>query len=330
MKITFSGYYGKQNCGDDAFTLALPKLFPAKTKFEFTYGAPKNNDDLFILGAGNILLDYFLKPIPKDKEMYVLGGALAFDDEIKLLKEYKFKELIVRNKHDAALLTAHGFKAKYAPDVVFTMDVPKDLPNQIEKDPTKKMLGIMITDHLNTSPNRPSKITSYGHYFRLELAEIIEALSPWYHPVFIPMSHKRVDYDLRSLYEIESYLGYKTKATFVPPLPPRQMLKLVSELDLLLTMRFHGMIFATIAGTPFINLGLTKKSVLFCEENGLSDLSVPPFSLNTERFLKEQLKAAEKPDVSDKLLSISQNNKKELEVLKHYIKENWLNVKDKR
>jgi polysaccharide pyruvyl transferase WcaK-like protein len=71
-----------------------------------------------------------------------------------------------------------------------------------------------------------------------------------------------------------------------------QALGVVSHFDLVISMKFHGIMFAVNQGVPFINIAETRKTQRFCLENNLAHLSIPRYSLEKERFL-EVVKIAE-------------------------------------
>ena len=71
-----------------------------------------------------------------------------------------------------------------------------------------------------------------------------------------------------------------------------QALWLIRKFDLVISMKFHGIMFAVNQGVPFINVAETRKTQRFCTENDLAQLSIPRYSLEKERFL-EVVKIAE-------------------------------------
>lgn len=73
-------------------------------------------------------------------------------------------------------------------------------------------------------------------------------------------------------------------------LPPREMLRLIGGLDLLLGMRLHALIFAAVCSVPFLGLPYDPKVSTFLQmmDDGTSSA---PAALNSSR-LQEQLAAA--------------------------------------
>ena len=49
-------------------------------------------------------------------------------------------------------------------------------------------------------------------------------------------------------------------------------------------------------GRPFVNIGLTRKTQLLCEDNGFPQLSIPPYTI-THDTLMAAVKQAEDPQL---------------------------------
>jgi polysaccharide pyruvyl transferase WcaK-like protein len=83
-----------------------------------------------------------------------------------------------------------------------------------------------------------------------------------------------------------------------------QSLWLMKRFELVISMKFHGIMFAVNQGVPFINIAETRKTQLFCTENQLAHLSIPRYSLEKERFL-EVVKIAEAAETRDSIQTTS-------------------------
>jgi polysaccharide pyruvyl transferase WcaK-like protein len=83
-----------------------------------------------------------------------------------------------------------------------------------------------------------------------------------------------------------------------------QALWLISQFNLVISMKFHGIMFAVNQGVPFINIAETRKTQQFCIENELAQLSIPRYSLERERFL-EVVKLAEAHETRQAIQSTS-------------------------
>lgn len=318
---TVVGYYGKRNCGDDAFTFAIPRLLPPGSSVKFVHGSPPKDGSTLILGGGEVINDYFLDRMPKGRPFHILGAGIPYESMLPLLENHRVNEAVFRTRLDTKLAQEAGHDAYYAPDVTFVLDVPEgEGPVLPPKKSEKKYLGIMYTDKMNFAAREDMKNAAYGLYLKQEIAETIYALSEWYIPVFIPMSDFLYDYDVRSLLDILSFVplmkgGKGIDHVVLPYLGVQRTMKAISELDTLLTMRFHGLMFAVNVGTPVVNIGCTKKMVQFCREEGLERISVEPYTYTTDRCLAA-VKAAEDERMRESLLTISGAKKRQLATLK--------------
>ena len=83
-----------------------------------------------------------------------------------------------------------------------------------------------------------------------------------------------------------------------------QALWLIKQFELVISMKFHGIMFAVNQGVPFINIAETRKTQRFCAENGLAQLSIPRYSLERERFL-DVVKIAEAEETRESIRATS-------------------------
>lgn len=311
------GWYGRRNCGDDALQLAMSKVVGGDLTFSTR---PTKGDDPIILGGGDVIYPLYLGHIRKTgKRIKVLGAGIGYEEQATFLKGIA-DEVWLRNREDVELARLAGVDAHYTPDLAFSLEVGSapDLP--VSK---KKHLGVMVADTINvTGSHRDARHHSYADYFSWELAEGLRYLSEWYEIHFVPMSHYQYAYDIKMIYDIVNRLPGCSPNVLPEPLSPLDTLALVSKFDLLVTMRFHGLIFATIAHTPFVNIGLSRKTALFCREHGLSDLSLDPYSFEYTRF-QEFVKNAEQDGVRERLQVVHEEKKTQLAEVKKHIQECW-------
>ena len=110
-QLLITGYYNKQNTGDDLFYNIAEKLFINNKNYKTTIKSIDdiNNNiyyDSIVLFGGETLNEYFLGPISKLKEanqnikIYAFGVNIG--EDIDYIKHYliMFQYIVVRNKHD--------------------------------------------------------------------------------------------------------------------------------------------------------------------------------------------------------------------------------------
>lgn len=322
MKINIIGWYDKNNCGDESFKFVFNDIFKEHEIFYTTQEIIKDCD-YYILGGGDIVKSFYLDGIPNDVNFTAIGVGLGYESESLLLKEKNVSKIYTRNKSDVDLFKNIGIDSKYTPDIVFYIEKPDNISEKLESELPK--MGIVLTDHVNPSVvNINAKEYNYNEFFKWELAESLDELSKKYKIYFIALSDYYYAYDEKINLEIQTRMqsGYKTILLKETNSPKRAM-DLIQQMDVIITMKFHGIIFSTICNTPFINIGLSRKTNKFCEENNLKDLSFSPNTFNKEDLIKkvDYIKNNSK-DIKERLSIIDSKNKEEI---KNNIQE-WIKI----
>lgn len=309
-RIQVLGYYGKQNLGDDHFQLAFESLFGSKIDFLWTNDKVDPHRPL-IVGGGDVIKRSYLDRIPTGMPYYVLGAGLGYESELDLL-DYPIsgtlKEVYFRNHSDVHEARRRGLNAHLCPDLTFALDRPAPLPRYQR---TKKRLAVILANsavHPGMTLNEMPDV-HYLEYMKWELAKALDRLTEWYEIHFLPMSRACYSFDETMHQEVASRMihGYKAKLHDFNP-HSTSFLQTVGDCDLVISMKFHGLIFSTIMGVPFVNIGLTRKTSLFCQENELSSLMVQPYSLTVDRLL-DAVKRAERESVPPALKVLTMLNR---------------------
>lgn len=289
MRVGIFGWYGRNNCGDEAFKDAFNILLPKLSK---DYRCDMPDCDVLILGGGDVVKSYYLDVIG-DREFFLLGAGLGYESELDLLAGKRIKRAVFRNRRDAALAFAKGIDAVWCPDLAFAIPAPSKMKNL-----GRKRAVVILNDVINPSFDKRDKASeiAYAEYLKWELADSLSYLSEWYDITFMPFSAERRHMDVKCCHDVVSRMTRPGETIVMPaPLIPSDALQHISNADLVITMKFHGVIFATLSSTPFVNIGLSRKTQQFCKESGLGDLSVPSYGFSQETFLSA-VKAAEEID----------------------------------
>jgi polysaccharide pyruvyl transferase WcaK-like protein len=133
----------------------------------------------------------------------------------------------------------------------------------------------------------------------------LDFLSEYYNICFIAFSVLDSINDHKVSLDVYRRMSIRGKVSFISqPLSMAQALWVIKQLDLVISMKFHGIMFAVNQGVPFINIAETRKTQRFCSENKLAHLSIPRYSLERERFL-EVVKIAESGETRQSIQSTS-------------------------
>ena len=301
MKSVFLfGYYGFENTGDEAilqvivqqFRRVLPEVkltaltYKAKDTIEkYGINAVSRNhfkdvidtiksSDFVISGGGSLLQDvtssrsliyylaiiYLAKRLGKKTMFYGNGfGPITKPSNRKLAKRIvdKVDIITVRDCKSKEELRLLGVKKDITitADVTFAMDLPpKEIVETIYRnegiDKTKKIAGISVRKW-------------YGQYVYKEvIARICEDLiDKNYEVVFVPMQYPE---DVHISKEIADLMSEKPKI-IEGKYNPKETMGIIGELDLLIGMRLHSLIFAAIAAVPMIGLEYDPKILSFLD-----------------------------------------------------------------
>lgn len=296
--IPILGWYNQQNVGDEAFKDIFRAAFrdadpSATVSFHTPFNALKSPlPGKVILGGGDVIRPFYLEKIPREVKIFPLGVGLGYESEIELLQRGNVPFALFRNLNDVKLAHSKQIDAEYCPDITFFVSEPEPVPVVLAD--SGKALGVFLSDEISpTSERNESKDYLYYEYFKWELASILDLLSEFYNICFVAFSTTESINDHKVSLDIFRRMSMRDRVSFVTePLSMTQALGVVSHFDLVISMKFHGIMFAVNQGVPFINIAETRKTQRFCLENNLAHLSIPRYSLEKERFL-EMVKIAE-------------------------------------
>ncbi|SNS09438.1 polysaccharide pyruvyl transferase CsaB [Anaerovirgula multivorans] len=293
-KIFLFGYYGFQNTGDEAIleaiidqikkTLADVKLtalsYKAKDTFQ-KYGidAVSRNSfkevikaikesDVVISGGGSILQDvtssrsliYYSVIILLAKKM---GKRVMFyGNGFGPITRYSNKKLVKYIINQVDVITVRDYQSKeymqslgIKKDIVVTADIAFGLEDISEEkvetilqkeaiETTKKWVGISVREWKGQT-----------HYKEVVAKTADYLMSRNYGVVFIPMQFPS---DIDTSREIAAMMK-GTPKIIESQYSPREIIGMISRLDLLLGMRLHSLIFAAIAEVPMVGLEYDAK-----------------------------------------------------------------------
>ncbi|WP_150288152.1 polysaccharide pyruvyl transferase family protein [Rhabdaerophilum calidifontis] len=298
--IHLVGWYGRGNCGDEAFKSVHRSLFPNDQLYWITEASNLKEippADVVILGGGDVFLDYYIRLIPADTPFFCYGVGLGSHEQrehVVRLKD-RIPAIWLRNASDVAYLQSKGVAAFFTPDIVFQLREQMLAARGSIRGDTPKRLGIIVSNNESQFATNTGDLRRffYNQFLKLELAIAINEMTRYYKVELIPFSDDKNDRDIIFAYELISASERGASFEIVGHgQDPMAIARLVAGYDVVVSMKFHGLVFAIAAGVPFINIGLTRKTQLLCQENGLGHLSIAPFSLTVDRF-REYMKVAE-------------------------------------
>lgn len=344
--LILSGYYGYDNIGDEAILFSLIKGLkniepdlritvlsgnPDKTSSLYEVRAINRNNifqivhelkkvDVFISGGGSLLQDstsfrspiYYLGIIQLarlfvDKIVFCCQGVGPIKSDIlKKLTYHVVKDLeniSVRDKKSHKFLKQIRIPEKrirITADPVFLLFSPEEKSKKMDTDSPIK-LGISV---------RPWADNDYIH----SLAEGVNAFckDKEVEIKLIPF-HKGEDEEVSEY--LKGYLENENIELLKPAGHPQEMLTYFREVDILLGVRLHSLIFAAITVTPLLGVSYDPKIDGFLQQLnwdpvGTTELIKPDYLSTKLNFILQNKNKIEK-----ELFSFSRQKKKELEKL---------------
>lgn len=312
INIVVSGYYGFNNAGDEAMLYAIlrslnqlfdhpgitvisghpentEKTFHVKTVPRFNMAAIMKalwHCDLLISGGGSLLQDvtswkslmYYLTIIMtgivmrKHVFLFSQGIGPVRHRWIRWLLKIVLNHvdaITVRDSESKGFLERLGVKNRIycTADAVLTLSpVPLDEGKKILKEnhvpSDKKLIGISVRHWMNSN--------DWMEKFRQYIEEMKK--NGDYAFVFIPMQYPE---DVKAA---QSIVPQKEDGVYIlkGPYDTEQLVSLIGNLDLLIGIRLHALIFASLMHVPFIGISYDPKIDNFLNSVG----QVPIFSIN--------------------------------------------------
>jgi polysaccharide pyruvyl transferase WcaK-like protein len=295
-KVLITGFFDRNNWGDDLFKWSYEKIFQTDHRFKkitplfvTTDGLREEhfkNIDVVLLGGGDVLNDYFIDRI----EHYMLitkckAPILAFSAGVpyaNTLKDGKLDNLsfvMVRARRDVDLLKK---RYKYEGQYAYHPDIAVLLPNLIQsntqqkekpKNNTKKKIGLCLARPL-------VKDNKEGYtVFCNEVAQSLDQLmneNENLEVVMIPfntfsINQEECDYVVNN--DVYALLSASSKARTEmvnTTLSIEEMYNLFTTLDLVIVQRFHAHLLSMVTNVPIVPIGISQKTT-----NLLQDLNYP-------------------------------------------------------
>lgn len=320
-RVVSLGWFGHQNCGDEAFRHALLELLP-DVELNFVNSLSDNQallkaSDYLLIGGGNIVDPLFLRGLDKVEIPYsFVGIGVVPGNDLGLLAGAQ--RIIVRDADSYNLVSELRPDAVLSPDLAFSLTPDKQAGREMLQklpgiNPKRKTIGVFLNDCV--SARFDSSILKFieCEKVKFELSRFLETLP--YNVLFIPMSTLPPD-DRRISLDVIGNMknGYKYHC-ITNEIHPIDCLDLVSALDFAITMRLHADIFCTIAGIPFFDLVHHDKSKGYLKSLDETILSIDYYGLNLG-VLQEKFAYLERnrEEISRRLMAKAANNKEMLEV----------------
>ncbi len=340
-----SGYYGFDNCGDEAILMVMIQEFSKyipKEKITVLSNQPEKTKDLYqvdsilrtdllsiinklkqtsviISGGGGLLQDVTGKgfSVLYYAGLIFLAGlfkvpAIVYGQSIGPIKN-KFNQLLVKNAFkNVNLIIVRDDESKVFlekmnvlnKNIIVNADIAfllkkANIPNTIKKkyemdklsfiDNNNLKIGIVIRNCNDIAKDYEKKIT--------QLAKIADYLIEKHKSTlfFIPFQS---DADIAIIKDIKNKMKFTSARIIDEKLNPKEILSLISEFTLIIGMRLHSIIFATINEIPFIAIEYNSKVKDYVNSLSLNELLINLNQL-TVKNIEDKLKYI---DINEKMI----------------------------
>lgn len=284
-KILHIGYFNEYNCGDDAFVKAFKylhyKYYPNYRLSFRTWLNENEKYDMITLGGGDVLNEYFIKTLEKNKTLEVNAVSVGVPYQSYFDKLDRFKSLCIRNSRDLEILQKYYPEKQivYFPDLAFLLKRFIKLQDY-NFDKTRFKIGLCLTRTFF----HPKYVSEYISFVKTIVKLINNLLEKGYQIYLIPFGINKTKFkenDIILIKHLKSFFVNDNDVINVTTLDfyDREnyvtiTYNLLNNVDFCICSRFHAHIFNTSLGKPFVSYTSSRKCKEYMKEMGLSDLLI--------------------------------------------------------
>jgi hypothetical protein len=287
QSIYVVGWYGNGNLGDEAFKQCFQDLWGAKASFTFGSFIP---DDINLkysacfIGGGSFLD----QPFPGLQKIKIPIGFIGVG-----IHDFVHKQnLPVLNS--ARLIVARNAN-RYPVEMVTASDLifgRKHFPVRTDEKTTKTIL-VLGNSFLIPGKTDPYWKHTSLHWFINDFSDVLnDYIERGYQIEFYPMAtsgekNRLAQIDDRVFaYHVVSQIQKKDSVKiYMGPANEKELFYRMRCAELIISFRFHGNIFSTILGKPFVGITCHDKMKSFFLESGLTNF-VDYYGFNKKAFEK--------------------------------------------
>lgn len=189
--------------------------------------------------------------------LYAIGVDIDLHgDRAEAIRQLPFRSIYTRSQEYFQLASWKGYfkNVDYCPDLAFYLFNA----NQIYFTPLMNNFIIIMDENIYPYP-----------HWQEHAAFALKALAYKFDRLKFMILYTGGDKDLRVTESIIKMAGITDKSDLLIPATTHEAISEIITSRIVLSMRFHGIIFATIACTPFLSLANKGKCSLFCEQSNL-------------------------------------------------------------
>lgn len=289
MRILVYGWYNHGNLGDESYKFSFKETWK---EHDFTFvdnilDSDINRFDLCIIGGGDVVREASLRMISKMKcpkiSISVTITAISLIPEIYILDH-----IYVRDISSYDNLIKYGYKnVTYIPDISMVLEGDRENGKKIisklfdksKSEKYSKVYTIVVNAHLLGNLNTPHKNKIMFSKMASDMVDVIDRTSASF--LFIPFAVSLPWDDRVSNALVNSYTKfYKKNCVVYDKLSVSDSIDIISASDMVITSRFHGLIFGLSNNIPTVTISFHDKMSGFCKTIDKSYIEYWEFSAN--------------------------------------------------
>jgi polysaccharide pyruvyl transferase WcaK-like protein len=275
-KVGVVGWYNHRNCGDEAYRLSFPKLFP---QYDFVFSEkPNDSIDTWVLGGGDVVNRKNLDALKGVKKKHILSATVSNPHDLS-----GFSTVAVRDALSLETAKNHGAgSVRFAPDFAFALEGDAARGRRIVKDHYKedrtlelyeKVVVVVVNGYLCGEHSGLARNHTNFQSFAFQLAEMMDNTSASF--LFVPFGARLPTDDRVANGWVASKCKYWQKNSVVfNPWGVQDTIDVIAGADAVISTRLHSSIFSCICGTPFLDITHNHKNERFLASIGWNDFSV--------------------------------------------------------
>lgn len=262
MKILVYGFYNNSNLGDNLFIEAFRHLFP---DFDFIFTETIAEDklrgiDAVFFGGGSFLLarplisEESLQELRHKKIFYLGVGVEAEIHPVHLDLMRSAKMIATRSPEQIKKLSFFNKNVSYVPDLVYSLQDQVVHSEKINN-------SVLILPNISIIPQVADAHWKHSAwaYFKSEFVQFMDWLiDNGYHPHLFPMCQGQEIDDNWVSAELVSYMEKRNSryihSSVDRPISIKEITKLVSQYNIVITQRFHGIVLSEMTRTPYLTI----------------------------------------------------------------------------
>lgn len=273
MIIFVYGWYNHDNLGDESYKFSFKETWP---EHDFIFSDKISDDDadkydLCIIGGGDVVREKSLRLISKLK-CTKISISVTITSQSLVPEIFNLDHIYVRDMSSYQNLLNFGYKSvTYIPDISIVLKGDKANGNKLidnifienRSDRYSKVYTIVVNSHL--IGNSTSSTKENNMFFKMvnDTAEVIDKTPASF--LFLPFSTSLPWDDRVSNGLVNSYSKYyKKNCVIYNKLSVSNYIDIISASDMIITSRFHGLIFGIGNMIPTTVVSFHDKMGGFC------------------------------------------------------------------